>query len=44
MFEKFDSAGDDLFSMVNFGLNENRTQKCQIKNLNVNFLFYFIIF
>mgnify|MGYP000974480012 CR=1 FL=1 len=33
MFEKFDSAGDDLFSLVNIGLNENKTQKKQIKNV-----------
>jgi hypothetical protein len=45
MFEKFDSAGDDLFSLINFGLNENRGKKSQIKCLNVNKLILeYIIF
>ena len=34
MFEKFDSAGDDLFSLINLDLNENK-QKNQIRNIHV---------
>jgi hypothetical protein len=35
MFEKFDSAGDDLFSLIITSLNE-RSHKKQIEYLNVN--------
>lgn len=43
MFEKFDSAGDDLFSMINFTNNYNeknqRNENCDIKYLHVIHLF-----
>lgn len=35
MFEKFDAAGDDLFSLISSGFGEN----LQTRNIHVFFLF-----
>jgi hypothetical protein len=38
MFEKFDSAGDDLFSIINNGLIK-RGEVHQMRFINVNYFF-----